>query len=174
MVGETLCNKLLDRINARHQKITKLMVRISALTYQTKFASAAHPVMAIDSVSLDVWLSSKISQPEILNLVPAQGWLYEDEDLEIARRRLSPHAEECSTIVPLLICPDDMDFWCTVVVAEQDATVDTVIWRRFGFTCDRPGAQVGASVKWFENNVSVHFDRSEFEEAVAELRRLLG
>ena len=148
-------------------------MKISALTYQTKFANSSHPVLAIDGVSLDVWLSSKTSQPEILNLVPAQGWLYEDEDLEIAWRRLSPNVEECSTIVPLLICPDDMDFWCTVVVAEQEVNVDTVIWQRFGFTCDRPGDQVGVSVKWFENNVSVQFNRSEFEEAVIELRRLL-
>jgi hypothetical protein len=148
-------------------------VRIFASTYQTKFANSAHPVLAIDGVSLNVWLSAKTNQPDILDLVPAQGWLVEDQDLEIAWRRLAPHIEECSTIVPLLICPDDVDFWCTVVVAEQEVTAEAVIWQRFGFTCDRLGDQVGASVQWWKDNTSAKFDRKEFEEAVMELKRLI-
>jgi hypothetical protein len=147
-------------------------MKISSLRYQTKFADSAHPVLAIDDVSLDVWLNSKLDQPDILDLVPAQGWLIDDQDLESAWRRLTPHKENCSTIVPLLICPDDLDFGCIVVVAEQEATTKEIIWRRFGFAFDHPGDQVGASVKWFEVNISVKFDRHEFEQAVIEFKEL--
>lgn len=148
------------------------MTGISVLMHQSKFANSVHPVLAINGVSLDVWLNSKLNEPDILNLVPAQGWLIEDQDLEIAWRRLTPHEAGCSTIVPLLICPDDLDFGCTVVVAEQEVTTDEVIWRRFGFALDHLGDQVGATVKWFEFNVSVRFNRSDFQQAVIELKKL--
>jgi hypothetical protein len=149
-----------------------MAMSISALMHQTKFANSPHPVLAIDGLSLDIWLSSKINQPDILNLVPAQGWLLEDQDLETAWRRLTPYGEECSTITPLLICPDDMDFVCTTVVVEQEVTIDKIIWLRFGFAFDRPGDQVGATVKWFRENSSVRFNRSEFEQAVVQLKLL--
>lgn len=40
--------------------------------------------------------------------------------------------EDCSTIAPLLVCADNLDFSCTVAVAEQVVCGDTVIWERFG------------------------------------------
>ncbi len=74
--------------------------------------------------------------------------------------------------MPLLICSDDIDFVCTVVVAEQEVTTNKVFWRRFGFAFDHPGDQVGASVKWFEANFAAEFDRSEVEQAIIEFKRL--
>jgi hypothetical protein len=46
-------------------------MKISTLIYQTKFADSDHPVLAIDDISLDVWLNYKLNQPNILDLVPA-------------------------------------------------------------------------------------------------------
>lgn len=149
------------------------MAVISALMYQSKFAASAHPVLAIDGVSFDVWLSSQLNYPDLRDLVPAQGWLLEDQDLEIAWRRLTSQETNFSTVVPLLICPDDLDFDCTVVVAEQEITVDEVIWKRFGLSVESWGEQVGSSVKWFEPNVSAKFNRSQFQQAVMEFERLI-
>lgn len=148
-------------------------MKISAFLYKSKFVISALPVLAIDGISLDVWLDAKLKQPGVLDLIPAQGCVFDDQDEELAWRRLTPYSEDCSTIVPLLICPDDRDFDCAVVVAEQETTVDQVIWQRFGFAFDRPGDQVGSSVKWFKLNVSAKFNRSEFEQVVIHLKQLV-
>ena len=36
-------------------------------------------------------------------------------------------------VLPLLLCPDDVDFTCIVVVAEVEKTEDFVYWNRVGF-----------------------------------------
>lgn len=37
------------------------------------------------------------------------------------------------TILPLLLCPEDLDFSCIVVVAEMEKTEDYVYWNRVGY-----------------------------------------
>ncbi|MDR3296145.1 MAG: hypothetical protein LBT26_10010 [Clostridiales Family XIII bacterium] len=34
--------------------------------------------------------------------------------------------------LPVLLCPDDMDFWCTIIVAQVRFYEDTVVWERIG------------------------------------------
>jgi hypothetical protein len=104
--------------------------------------------------------------------VPAQGWLIDEEDLALAWRRILSIDLDHSTIVPLLICPDDMDLTCTVIVTEQTGTTDNVIWRRFGYDFSSFGDQVGATVKWFDHNLSLTFDKSEYVTAILEFKRL--
>ncbi len=38
-----------------------------------------------------------------------------------------------STILPILLCPDDLDFSCTVIVVEVEKTKDFVYWNRVGY-----------------------------------------
>lgn len=40
--------------------------------------------------------------------------------------------EERECNVPVLLCPDDMDFWCTVIVAKVRFSGNTVIWEKIG------------------------------------------
>lgn len=40
---------------------------------------------------------------------------------------------ENTTIIPLLLCPDDLDFSCIVIVIEVDKTKDFVYWGRVGY-----------------------------------------
>lgn len=47
-------------------------------------------------------------------------------------RFLTPAMEDCSTIVPLVVCADDLDLSCTVAVVEKVICRDTVIRERFG------------------------------------------
>lgn len=145
---------------------------IAAAMYKTQHSKTLHPVLTIDGVSLDVWLHRQTHEQDILDLVPAQGWLMDNEDLALAWRRIRPYQENCSTIVPLLICPDDLDLTCTVVVVEQELMHQEILWHRFGMAFDQPGDQVGPSVKWFRNNASARFALGQFQSAIAELQRL--
>ncbi|QNM94761.1 hypothetical protein [Chitinimonas koreensis] len=147
-------------------------MRIAARMHRSTYATTPHPVLAIDGTPLDVWLQSQTGEADILGLVPAQGWLVDETELALAWRRIEPGQEGCSTIVPLLICPDDADFSCTTVVVEQELRSDEVVWHRFGYAADLPRDQVGATVRWFRHDSALRFPRAEFTTALAELKRL--
>lgn len=38
-----------------------------------------------------------------------------------------------SVVLPLLLCPDDLDFSCIVIVAEVEKTKDYVYWNKIGY-----------------------------------------
>jgi len=104
-------------------------------------------------------------------LVPAQGWLIDESDLQNAWYLLEPKDQNSSTIVPVLICPDDMDMSCTVAVVEQQVDTQTVSWLRIGRATDvRNGIVV--SVEWEMPSQKAVFDKAAFRAAVDELKRL--
>lgn len=74
------------------------------------------PILAIDGIPLNTWINKYTNIIEETNtLVPAQGWLYDFENnlsLSNAWKLLKPEISEygaVSTVVPILICPDDLD-----------------------------------------------------------------
>lgn len=151
------------------------MNTIRAEMHQSKYTRAPHPVLAIDGIPLGSWIKGIIynasGEDDTEGLVPAQGWLTDDEHAKYAWQLLPPASEECSTIVPLLICPDDMDLSCTVVVAEQVIRDDTLIWERFGRAVGVINGIV-TSVTWNTNGQRAEFSRQQFEQACAEFQRL--
>lgn len=139
-----------------------------------KFASTEQAVLAIDGVPVYQWVASLIldadGNDETHTLVPAQTWLYNDDESKIAWELLEP-TYDGSTVVPLLVCPDDMDLSCTVVVVEQIVDKQTVEWRRFGLSVNHINAVV-TSVCWSESDQHAIFDRTQFEEAFLNFKRL--
>jgi len=148
--------------------------RISAEMFKSRHATAPHPVFAIDGVSLDLWLSERVPGDWISGLVPAQGWLIDDADFALAWRKIERVDDGCSTIVPILICPDDVDLNCSVVVVEQIGSGSEIIWRRFGRPSDSRGDQCGTTVMWFETYPTCAFDLTEFQTTLADFKRLMG
>ena len=155
-----------------HPQATKH--HISAEMYKSEDAQFEHPVFAIDGLSLDQWLGQRVAADWIFDLVPAQGWLIKDEEFALAWRRIERVEDGCSTIVPILVCPDDVDLSCSVIVVEQVSAGDEIIWCRFGQPDESRGDQCGATVKWFDDSPSCAFGRSKFEVALAEFKRLMG
>lgn len=150
------------------------MNTISTIISRPKFASTEQPVLAIDNVPVYKWVKSQIYDADgndhTHTLVPAQTWLYDENESRIAWQLLEP-SHEGSTVVPLLVCPDDMDLSCTVVVVEQIVDKQTVEWRRFGLSINHINAVV-TSVRWSESAQRAIFDRSQFEKAFQEFKRL--
>ncbi|MNI86785.1 hypothetical protein D3C73_1439090 [compost metagenome] len=78
--------------------------------------------------------------------------------------------------LPVLMCPDDCDLWCTLIIAEVVRTDDsTVIWSRIG--CNRSTRNdlidsyecIGTNVEWFEKVSSMRFDLSDYEAQITKL-----
>ncbi|MFJ4248135.1 MULTISPECIES: hypothetical protein [Pseudomonas] len=148
---------------------------ISAAMYQSKHTRAPHPVFTIDSIPLGNWIKGviydAIGNDDTDGLVPAQGWLTDDDHSRYAWQVLEPNAEDSSTIVPLLICPDDMDLSCTVAVVEQVIRGETVIWERFGRAVDIVSGVITA-VAWNEKNQRALFQKVQFQDALSAFKRL--
>ena len=138
------------------------------------------PILAIDGIPLNIWINKNTNIIEETNtLVPAQGWLYNFENslsLSNAWKLLKPEASEygaVSTVLPILICPDDLDLVCSVIIVEQVVTESEVTWIRFG----RAWANINdlvTSVIWetpFSSPI-LTFKFSNFEEAYNDLKSL--
>jgi hypothetical protein len=150
------------------------MNSISTIISKPKFASTEQPVLAVDGIPLYHWVKSQIfdrdGNDETYGLVPAQTWLHDENESRIAWKLLEP-AHEGSTVVPLLVCPDDMDLNCTVVVVEQIVDEETVEWRRFGL-CTNHINGVVTSVRWSKLAQRATFNRTQFQESFLEFKRL--
>jgi hypothetical protein len=145
-----------------------------------------YPVFIVDGESLELWLSNRIGKIDIdidrkqhyfididlRNLVPAQGWLIDDDEMQTAWERITPTYSGLTTIVPLLICDSDVNFSCLVFVVEQEVSDEFVSWCRFGFSMDCQQDRVGGTVKWLANQSTAKFKRSEYIEALEHFKKL--
>ena len=73
--------------------------------------------------------------------------------------------------MPLLVCSDDMNFDCIVLVAEQVIEADTVHWRRFGRSISDK-LEVGISTKWIAESKPVSFALKDFQNALEQFTQL--
>ncbi|MCJ7958484.1 MAG: hypothetical protein MUW57_18555 [Pseudomonas sp.] len=105
---------------------------ISAAYYRPGFARSACAWLMIDGIGIEQWLSTHLEWSDVVSLGLSLIWLIDEDEDALANRRIIPAEDGSSTIVPLLVCSDDMNFDCIVLVTEQVIEADTVHWRRFG------------------------------------------
>lgn len=143
------------------------MNHISLLQHQPVFSRAPCAWIAIDGVPVEHWFAAQSDNPDAITLGFAPMWLHNPEEEELAWSRLVPGEENSSTVVPILVCSDDMDLHCTVVVVEQLVTSDTVQWVRWGYSSSI-GVEVGISTRWGQATSTplALFDRAEFDTCV--------
>ncbi len=83
----------------------------------------------IDGFSLDIFLYKKTGENALKDLWPA--WLLLGNDPEGKYLwSLLDGKSECN--IPILLCPDDIDFSCMAVVAQTRYEPEFVIWERIG------------------------------------------
>ncbi len=145
--------------------------RIDATYHQAMFSRSSCAWLTIDDIAIEQWLSSHLNEPDVAKLGLSLMWLLDEDEDALAKRRFIPGEEGTSTIVPLLVCSDDMDFDCTVVVAEQVIEDDMVHWARFGWSISG-SLEVGISTRWNANSQPVSFALTSFNDALEKFDRL--
>lgn len=147
--------------------------RIQAVHHQASFSRSACAWLAIDDVPLEQWLAVHLNDPQVALLGLSLIWLLEEEEWTLAKRRFTPAEDGTSTLVPLLVCSDDMDFDCTVLMVEQVIEGETLHWRRFGWSRSG-GLEVGVTTLWNNENQPVSFAVDEFRDALQDYEKLLS
>jgi hypothetical protein len=114
------------------------------------------------------WLDEKLDElyPDHMfkGLIPTLVDKMENEaEKAIVWKRILPGEDE-TAICPILMCPDDNDFSCTLIVAEIRLSGDLVIWERIGIdkTMDMDAEKVGSVVEWLDKFGKLVFLRQDY------------
>ncbi len=131
------------------------MNSITAELLETEFVDRAHLSIVIDDEPLDMLIAGEDELGEVhsVGLVPTLlDWLKDEKERAYVWERILPEPGKKS-IAPVLMCPDDCDLVCTVVVAEIENKGTEIIWKRIGIDVGRTGDDlktIGKKVDWFD------------------------
>ncbi|MDD2050677.1 hypothetical protein [Pseudomonas putida] len=142
---------------------------LSIASHKSKYSRGYYPTFAIDGVPLEVWLPRQNPDTE-LDLVAAHSGSYRDEDTWLIWDRIYSTAPGWKTLVPLLVCSDDLDLTCTVIVTGQCANKHHVQWSRFGLLRDLLTME-SPSVDWYDAIPSLTFERLHYQSVLDEFRK---
>lgn len=146
---------------------------IKAARHQAKFSRNACPWLLVDSVGIEQWLAAHLEDEQVSLLGLSLIWLINETDEAVVKRRFTPGEDGSSTIVPLLVCSDDMDLDCTVLVAEELVQGGTISWLRFGWSISG-GLEVGAQTRWISGTPPVEFALDDFNLALEDFATMLS
>lgn len=114
------------------------------------------------------WLDEKIDELYPNNmykgLIPTLVyWIEMEAEKAVVWKRILPE-ENQTTICPILMCPGDNDFSCTLIVAEIRNCGNTIQWKRVGLdqTKEWEPENVGTSVEWFDKIGELNFDKKDY------------
>lgn len=146
------------------------MNRISTLKITGEFDPYLQ--YAIDKAPLDNILDKECPENGILNLIPTLDRSLETkEERIIVWSRILP--ESGTSICPILMCEDDRDFYCLLIVVEIEVIENTVLWKRFGLDKSSPNnlSDVGTTVKWLDNSPSFMFEKTEYQLMIESFKK---
>jgi hypothetical protein len=94
------------------------------------------------------------------------------KEKEVVWKRILPEQNEVS-ICPILMCPDDCDFSCTLIVAEIQNFENTIKWNRIGIdkTTEFDPEKIGSEVEWFDKINGFQFTKIEYDQMLTEFKK---
>lgn len=118
----------------------------------------------IDSEWLDENLDTFYPGNQYTGLIATlASWMMPKDQEEVVWKRILPDINEI-TICPILMCPDDNDFSCTLVVAEIEHCGTHIKWNRLGLdtTYEWEAERVGTKVEWFAQPAALKFSLADY------------
>ena len=131
------------------------------------------PNLKIDGFWLDEKLEELYPENMYKGLYPTLlFWMEIEQKQKIVWNRILPELGE-TTVSPILMCPDDNDFSCTLIVAEIENCGEIIKWNRLGIdkTTEYNAEKVGSKVEWFEKINGLEFTKSEYEIMLTEFKK---
>lgn len=152
--------------------------KISTIRVLNEFTNERYLDIVIDGKLLGDLLQENYPGENMSGLVPTLlSWLDNEKERLVTWDRIIPKENE-HVISPLLMCGEDIDFWCTVIVAESIGTSGTITWKRIGTdeTSDRGlhPEHTGQKVNWLNKIGPFIFDRQEYVNCIEQFRQDLN
>lgn len=130
----------------------------------------------IDDYSLDEKLDEIYPNNMYDGLIPTLVyWMEREDEKAVAWKRILPNKNETS-ICPILMCPDDNDFSCTLIVAEIKNCGDSIQWKQIGIdkTKEWGAEKVGSTVEWFDKLKELNFSKNDYLKMLETFRQQLS
>jgi hypothetical protein len=147
---------------------------LEAVRQTSRYIDEPHLVILLDGEPLDQWFARLAGSGDFSGLVTTlTDWLPDPAERAVVWNRILPRDGK-TEMAPILVCPDDLDFFCTVGVVEAARESDIVFWRRFGLDLtDAPDPeQVGSNVEWFMGDRHWQFDLQAYRHFLQACRDL--
>ncbi|MBD3922937.1 hypothetical protein H8B09_29790 [Paenibacillus sp. PR3] len=152
-----------------------LVNSLSVEMLKSKYASVEHPTILIDGIALDIYLHSLYPNDLYLGIIPTiTDWIDLKDEAKFVLSRFQSNHER--VILPILMCPDDCDLTCTVIVAEVINRDNEVVWCRIGVDASKLGIpynyeRIGTDVNWLELVPEMIFDKTSYFENMKHVYR---
>ena len=148
---------------------------IRTKTFRNRFTRTNFYIITVDNKSLEDIILEK--QPKILKgLVPTLlNWLQDEEERAVVWERTLPSKPWKKTLLPILMCSEDIDLWCTLIMTEVSMDEQFVYWNRFGLevsNAEEP-KEIGKKIEWFDNIEGFKFELSEYQQLLEKFRQNL-
>lgn len=125
------------------------------------------------------WLDEKLDElyPDNMfkGLIPTLVyWIEREDEKKIVWKRILPNENE-TTICPILMCPDDNDFSCILIVAEIKNCGNLIQWKRIGIdkTNEWEAEKVGSIVEWFDKLIFLEFTIQDYMKMLDKFKEQL-
>ena len=122
----------------------------------------------IDGYWLDEILDELYPDNMYKGLIPTLVyWMERKDEKAVVWKRILPNENETS-ICPILMCPDDNDFSCTIIVAEIKNCGDVIQWKQLGMdkTKEWEAEKVGSHVVWFDKLKDLNFAKQDYLDMI--------
>lgn len=141
------------------------MNQIQAKYENSEYSNEPHLTINVDGKPLDKILHELYPDKNLIGLVPTLlDWLEDPKERKLVWDRFESKQKQ---VVPILMCPDDIDLWCTVINVEIEKTETSVKWLRIGIdsgSSDNMPDSIGTNVEWFDKIEPIEFDKVEYEK----------
>jgi hypothetical protein len=142
-----------------------LMNSIKAQTDKSELEGGYNFInICIDNQWLDEMLDKFYPEKMFKDLIPTLvSWMDNNDEKEVVWKRILPEINKV-TICPILMCPDDNDFSCTLIVAEIKNVGDTIKWNKLGIdkTHEWEAEKVGTDVQWLDKIEPFEFETKDY------------
>ncbi len=122
----------------------------------------------------DFWLDEKLDKlypnRNYKGLIPTLLGLYDIEEEKLVWDRILPKVNE-NSICPILMCPDDCDFCCTLIVAEVENLGSTIRWNKIGVDYTADAKNLGKEVEWFKNIAPFEFSEKDYMQMLLKFKK---
>ncbi len=161
------------RVVSTIRKSDLMSHQIQAELLPTEYCPTPHLVITVDGAPLDQILVAATGDESFLGLIPAWlGDMTDPTERKIVWDRIQ-QPTGTNTKVPVLMCPDDLDLWCSVILADTTRADDTVTWHALGTHAGRSDGlphSIGLAVDWLPAIGPFRFDRAAYDACVARFR----
>lgn len=148
---------------------------IKAEMRKTFFAAQEHLAITVDDETLDVMLDEFYPEDNFLGLIPTLLPIIDDEEqAQLVWDRIQPTGTK-PKMVPMLMCPEDLDLTCTTLIVKVIPQGDYIIWEKFGMDItddDKFPQSIGNKVEWLTKIKPVYFKRGEYMACIAEFEKI--